>query len=77
MSSEVSGNRWWRWIPKSTAAGWTYAVLWAAVIVIDAIAVATRTYNGGLSVGISIAVIVLAAWNLLRSITGLAALRRR
>jgi cytochrome c oxidase subunit IV len=77
MSNQVQENRWWRYVPKSERAGWLYVVAWSFVIVVSAVSLVVDHFNGTLSVLLQVLILVLGVWNLIRSVTGLAALNRR
>jgi uncharacterized membrane protein len=76
MSDDRSRNRWWRFVPRSRAVGALAVVAWIVVLVLTVVALALGVYTRPPEIGLQIVIAVLAAWCLLRSITGLAALNR-
>jgi hypothetical protein len=77
MYGDSTQNHWWRHVPKSVAGGWGYVFVWAFVMVISIVDLALHLYSGPVANIIQGVILVLAVWNLLRSATGLALLRRR
>ncbi len=77
MAHDQTRNHWWRFVPRSRGVGVLAVVASAGILVTTISLLVSHTYTQPMAIGYQVVFAVLAAWNLLRSITGLAAYGRQ
>ena len=75
MSTNRPANHWWRRVPSSTPVGVLSLVASVLLLASSVLALVTHAATSPFAFGLEITVGVLAALNLLRAVTGLAAFR--
>jgi hypothetical protein len=77
MALNQPRNRWWRFAPRSKPVGIIAVLVWLLVLASSIWALVAHVYSGTFGNTLEAVVAFLAALNVIRSLTGLAALRER